>query len=564
MGKANIIRSGIRASAAALSIGLAIGAPLITATATAQVVERPIPGGPTRIDSGLVAGKVLESGVQAWFGVPFAAPPVRERRWRAPVPVAPWQGVYNADRKAAECIQPLRAHNINHYFGEEPTSEDCLYLNVWAPEGAQAGDGLPVVVYIYGGGSTIGSSGMAIYGGEEVARRGAIFVNFNYRVGAMGFMAHPELTAESPDRASGNYAHLDQIAALRWIQANIARFGGDPSKVVISGQSAGAGAVSLLQASPLAVGLFRGVVAMSGGTWGNGGASVRPLSDAEAIGTEMQRVLQAPDLEAMRNIPADRILALQEDCQLGCTAGNIRVGGASIDGHFLPDQPATLFAEGRHSDVPVIAGYAADESNNRIKLARTVAEFRTAAEAGYGDASAQFLRLYSPQSDADLKALGSAAARDAAVGRTARNWAIAQNQWGRSPTYIYMLSRVHPFNPAVEIADHPERIGAYHTSDVPYWFGTLEALNIFRPTRIWTDADRQLSSTMIDSIINFARTGSPATPALTWPAWSPGAERYVRLDTQIETLAYDPARMDFHIAHALSQAAVAPPRGTRD
>lgn len=532
-------------------------------TARAQVIERPIESDPVRIDTGLVRGDRLETGVKSYLGIPFAAPPVRDLRWKPPQPAPAWEGVYNADRKGSECIQPLRAHNINHYFGEEPTSEDCLYLNVWAPADAKPGDRLPVIVYFYGGGSTIGSSGMALYGGEHVAERGAIFVNFNYRVGALGFMAHPDLTAESPNHASGNYGYLDQIAALQWINRNIAQFGGDPEHVVISGQSAGAGSVSLMQITPLARGLFSGVVAMSGGQWGNGGASVRSLADAEKIGVEVQTALQADSLDAMRQVPADRILALQEDCQLGCTNGNIRVGGVNVDGYLLPDQPAALFAAHQNSDVPVIAGYAHDESNNRIKLATTEAEFRAAAEAAYGEKTGEFLGLYDP-AGADLKVLGSAAARDAAVGRGARNWAIAQNRWNQSPTYIYMLTRIHPFNPEVVIADHPERIGAYHTSDVPYWFGTLEALNLFRPTRIWTDVDRTLSAEMTDSLIAFARTGNPSTSDVAWPAWRPDDERYIEFDQTISTLRYDTARMDFHIANQAAPANTAPARGTRD
>src|SRR5580692_11788230 len=272
--------------------------------APAQIVEKAIPGDPVAIDTGMVAGKVLPSGIRAYFGIPFAAPPVRENRWREPQPVKAWKGVYNADRKMPECIQVLRAHNINHYFGEEPTSEDCLYLNVWAPATAKSGANLPVIVFIYGGGSTIGSSGMAVYGGEGVAKRGAIFVNFNYRLGALGFLAHPELTAESPHHQSGNYAYLDQVAALQWIHHNIAKFGGDPSKVVISGQSAGAGSVSLLQNSPLAKGLFRGVIAMSGGAWGSGG-QMGDLATAEKTGVQVQQALKAKSLDDMRQIPAD-------------------------------------------------------------------------------------------------------------------------------------------------------------------------------------------------------------------------------------------------------------------
>jgi para-nitrobenzyl esterase len=537
---------------------------IAAASAEAQVIDRPIDADPVRIDAGAVRGNRLASGVKTYLGIPFAAPPTGDRRWRAPQPVTPWRGVYNADRKGPECIQPLRPHNINHYFGEEATSEDCLTLNLWAPAEAAPGAKLPVIVYFYGGGSTIGSSGMALYGGEPMAARGAIFVNFNYRLGALGFMAHPELTAESPDHASGNYGYLDQIAALQWIQRNIAAFGGDPDHVVISGQSAGAGSVSLMQISPLARGLFSGVVAMSGSQWGNGGASIRPLSEAESTGVQAQTALRAASLDDMRQVPADRILALQEDCQLGCTNGNIRFGGATVDGHFLPDQPAALFAAHRNSDVPVITGFTRDESDNALKATRTVAEFRAAAQVAYGADAERFLGLYDPKTDAEVHVLGSAAARDAAVGRGARNWAIAQGRANRSPTYIFMLSRVQPFNPAVVIADHPERIGAYHTSDVPYWFGTLEALNLFRPTRIWTGEDRRLSGRMMDALIAFARTGDPSTPDMAWPGWSARDERYLDLDVTPGVLRFDPARMEFVNAHPITPAAAAPARGTRD
>ena len=552
------MRKAALAATCLLVFGVAAG------PSAAQIIERPIDADPVQLDTGAVRGNRLESGVKTYFGIPFAAPPVRELRWREPQPVKPWNGVYNADRKGPECIQPLRAHNINHYFGEEATSEDCLTVNVWAPADATPGARLPVIVYFYGGGSTIGSSGMALYGGEPMAGRGAIFVNFNYRLGALGFMAHPELTAESPDHASGNYGYLDQIAALQWIQRNIAAFGGDPEHVVISGQSAGAGSVSLMQISPLAKGLFSGVVAMSGSQWGNGGASIRPLSEAEATGMQAQTALKAASLDDMRQVPADRILALQEDCQLGCTNGNIRFGAANVDGHFLPDQPAALFSAHRNSDVPVITGFTRDESNNALKAARTVAEFRAAAQTAYGANADQFLSLYDPKTDAEVAAIGSAAARDAAVGRGARNWAIAQARANRSPTYIFMLSRVQPFNPAVVIADHPERIGAYHTSDVPYWFGTLDALNMFRPTRIWTDDDRMLSGRMMDALIAFARTGDPFTPAMNWPIWSARDERYLELDVTPAVLRMNTAQMDFVNAHPITPAAAAPSRGTRD
>jgi len=517
---------------------------VILAPVAAQVVEKPVPGDPVAIDSGMLAGKILPSGVKAYFGVPFAAPPVRENRWREPQPVAAWRGVYNADRKMPECIQVLRAHNINHYFGEEPTGEDCLYPNLWAPATAKAGANLPVIVFIYGGGSTIGSSGMAIYGGEGVAKRGAIFVNFNYRLGALGFLAHPELTAESPHHQSGNYAYLDQVAALQWIHRNIAKFGGDPAKVVISGQSAGAGSVSLLQNSPLAKGLFRGVVAMSGGAWGSGG-QMGDLATAEKTGIQVQQALKVKSLDDMRQIPADRILALQEDCQLGCS-GSIRIGGGNVDGYFLPKTPAQGFAAHEQNDVPAIVGFTHDESSNALRTAKTLEEYKAAARQLYSNDADAFLKLYPASTDDEAHEMGSAAAREGAIEGSQRKWAIAQSKYGKAPVYIFMYSRVHPYIPGVVIADqNTTTIGAYHTSDVPYWFGTQDALNMIRPTRNWTPLDRDLSNKMTDTLIAFAKTGDPKTPVVQWPPWSPQNEQLVEFGDKITVQPMNTARLDF-------------------
>jgi para-nitrobenzyl esterase len=219
----------------------------------AEVVERPIPGDPVTIDSGQIAGKLMPGGVKAYFGVPFAAAPVQQLRWREPQPVPLWHGVLYADRFAPECIQALRAHDINHYFGEEATSEDCLYLNIWTPPDATSGTHKPVVVWIYGGGFTIGSASMANYRGDSLARKGVVYVSVAYRLGALGFLALPALTDESPHHSSGNAGFLDQLAALQWIHRNIERLGGDPRNVTIVGQSAGSMSVSILQASPLGI-----------------------------------------------------------------------------------------------------------------------------------------------------------------------------------------------------------------------------------------------------------------------------------------------------------------------
>ena len=538
-----------------------LGALVALSPLTAQIVETPIPGDPTTVDTGRVAGKILPSGVKAWLGIPVAAAPVGELRWREPQPLKPWKGIYNADRRMPECIQVLRPHNINHYFGEESTGEDCLYLNVWAPGSARAGANLPVIVFVYGGGSTIGSSGMALYGGEEVAKRGAIFVNFNYRLGALGFMAHPALTEQSPHHQSGNYAHLDQIAALEWVHRNIAKFGGDPSKVIVSGQSAGAGAVSLLQASPLAKGLFRGVVAMSGGVWGNNGQAPS-LEQAQKVGLQLQTALKAKSIEDMRQIPADRILALQEEFQVGASGGSIRVGGANVDGYFLPASPAELFAGHKQNDVPVIAGFTHDESSSALRTAKNLDEYKAAAKKLFGAQADAYLALYPASSDAEAAEMGRTASREGMVERSARNWAIVQNKSGAAPVWLFLYSRVHPYIPGAPIVDQDiATIGAYHNSDVPYWFGTQDALNLIRPTRHWTPLDRDLSRKMTDTLIAFANTGNPATTAVAWAKWRPENEQLIEFGDHISVQKMETKRLDFLAAHPLTQGR---PRAARD
>jgi para-nitrobenzyl esterase len=532
----------LRIAAAALTLCALIAA-------HAQIPEdhfvlKPIPS--IAVDGGKIVGKVTSDGVQAWLGVPYAAPPINDLRWKEPQPVPAWQGVFNADRLAPECIQPLRPRLNNHYFGSPGTNEDCLYLNIWTPATAKAGAKLPVIVWIYGGGNTIGSASVALYDGSNIAKHGAILVSMNYRVGILGYMAHPELTAESPHHQSGNYGGLDQVAALQWVQRNIAKFGGDAAHVVIMGQSAGGGAVSNLQNSPLGKGLFSGAMGMSGGSWGGPGGAAT-LATAEKTGLLVQSTLKLNSLADLRNVTADRILALQEDCQLGCTNGNIRVGGANIDGYFLTGTPAQTFAAHKQNDVPVIVGFANDESRNDLSQAKTVAEYKAAAQKLYGPNADKFLALYPVSTDAEVKIAGHDAARDAGMASSMRNWAVAQAKWGTQPVYMYDLVRIQPFNPAVQMADHPEQVGSYHNSDTPYFLGTLDALTIFRPTRIWTPADRALSEKMTLSLITFARTGNPTTPDVKWPAWTPQNENRIAFNTSITVEKVNTNRMDFHL-----------------
>jgi para-nitrobenzyl esterase len=547
------MRRMLAAALLALALGRSEAAPPRGMTA--------IPSGPVSTASGPVAGTLLPSGVKAWLGIPFAEPPVGALRWAPPRPTR-WTGTWNADRLGPECIQVLRPHDINHYFGEEPTSENCLYLNIWVPRTARPGAKLPVIAFIYGGGFTIGSSGMANYGGEAVARAGAIFVSFNYRVGALGFMAHPELSREQGGH-SGNYGLMDQQAALRWVRANIARFGGDPRRVLIIGQSAGAASVAAHLFSPASRGLFSAAAMLSGCNFTSDGPS---LAEAEKIGRLIQDRIGAASLRALRDLPADRILAIQTESQVGARIEGVRVNGPIVDGFVLPRGKAEAIAAGAVAPVPILAAWTSDDIDiptNPISRARSVGEFREAAKRLYGEAADEFLSLYPVARDADVPAIARRAARTAGFEAGARFCARAQA--ARAPAWLAEFDRKHPYVPGVRIADQDvATIGAYHTADVPYWLGTLDAYNWQRPTRAWTEWDRQLSRAMLRSLIALAATGRAAAPGLDWTAWSPANERKLVLGDSAHVEPLDAARLDWHARHPVPTAFDSRPGRPRD
>ena len=516
----------------------------------------PIGTDPVTTTGGKVAGTQLASGVRAYLGIRYAAPPTQDLRWKPPQPTQ-WDGIWVADRKGAECIQVLRPHDINHYFGEETTGEDCLYLNVWTPGSAQPGANLPVIVFIYGGGGTIGSSGMAIYDGENVAQHGALFVTMNYRVGSLGFMAHPELTAEQGGH-SGNYGYLDQNAALKWVRDNIAAFGGDPAKVILTGQSFGAGSVAAHIFSPLSKGLFRGAAMWSACNFTTAGPT---LETAEKTGLELQKRLGAATLRDMRAVPADRILAIQSESQVGVSVQGVRTPPL-IDGYFTVADKPDMLANKTVNDVPILVSSNSDDidsAQSPLTRAKTVEEYQKIARDIYGAQADEFLRLFPAKRDGDVYAAAHAAARENGMMKSSRTCAQAQSKAVASPAYIGLFTRKHPYVPGVKIADqNPETIGAYHTADVPYWFGTFDAFNLFRPTRSWTAEDRKLSDTMLESLIALARTGSPDVADLKWPAWSARREQYVSLGDKITVEKVQAARMDWLVAHP---ATTLPPGG---
>ncbi len=479
------------------------------------LLATPVAAEPIPVDGGLIDGKELSNGVNGWFGVPFAAPPVRERRWRAPQPVTPWQGVYHADRFAPMCLQSLRGRTMNHYFGNEAISEDCLYLNVWAPADA-AGKRLPVMVWIYGGGFNVGSASMANYGGENLAREGVVYVSIAYRLGPLGFLAHPELTAEGRGH-SGNYGLMDQVAALQWIQRNIGQFGGDPGNVTIMGQSAGSMSVSLLQIDQQAKGLFHKIVGMSGSAHNEQMGPIA-LARGEAQGVALQQALGAGSIEAMRDMAGDRILA-------GATG--VQRNAIVVDGTHIVAGAAETFASHRQADVPVMLGFTRDERFADLGPATTVEQYRAAVTRAFGDNTAAVLRAYPAANDAGVSRAAVDLMRDMSVGSQMWNWAAANRAYGAAPTYAYFFTRRQPYAPGIAFSDHdPATVGAYHTGEVPYFLRNLDSLNLFRTTREWTPVDLALRDTMSGALLAFARSGSPGAG---WALFDPAAPRLMRL-----------------------------------
>jgi para-nitrobenzyl esterase len=468
--------------------------------------------------AGLVRGTAASRpGVRAYLGIPYAAPPVGELRWRAPAPLMGWTAVRSAERFAPSCIQ-----GPNTPFGPwtseflllGPMSEDCLYLNVWTA--ARSNERRPVLVYVYGGGFSSGSGDVPVYDGAPLAERGLVVVNMNYRVGALGFLAYPELTAESG--ASGNYGLLDQVAALEWVRENIGRFGGDPRRVMVAGQSAGAMSVYLLTASPMAKELFQraaiesgpgGLAAMGVAT---GRGVVRPRADAERDGARYAGTLGAKNLAELRRLPASKFV--------GGGAG-IRFGPV-VDGRFLVENPAETFAAGRQNDVPTITGLNADEGSASPTYGRaTAAEFKQQAAQRYGERAAQFLAMYPAATEEEARRAQIESGRDAGVAGV-EQLLIERSKTARTPAYGYY------FDHAIPWPDKPQ-FGAFHTSEVPYVFGTLDKLK-----RPWTDVDRRLSATMMSYWTNFATSGDPngfGVPA--WPAFSASRPTLLRIGDRI-------------------------------
>jgi para-nitrobenzyl esterase len=459
-------------------------------------------GEPVKVESGLVQGTV-EDGLFVYRGLPYAAPPLGDLRWRAPQPAPKWPGVRAANEFGRACIQS------NPAIANLPApSEDCLDLNVWTPA-KSAKDRLPVMVWIHGGGFIAGATVEKLYHGEHIAKKGVVVVTIGYRLGLLGFLAHPGLSAENDRHVSGNYGLLDMIAALQWVQRNISAFGGNPKRVTIFGESAGAIAVSQLCASPLAKGLFHGAISQSGGSFGpirsggGPGENVQSLADAERAGEKWALKLGASGVADLRRLPPDKLL----------TAGPGQGGVAwpVMDGWIIPDDQYKLYQAGRYNNTPILVGYNSDEGAT-FPAARTPEAYVESVRQRYGRFAEELLALY-PAGEGTLAKTARDLQRDTAFGWHTWAWARLQAQTGTSKVFIYYFDH-HPGYPA---GSPRAGFGAAHSDEMPLVFQQFGLPG--RPHA--NPEDQAMSETITTYWTNFAKTGDPNGIGLpNWPAYS--------------------------------------------
>jgi len=458
--------------------------------------------------AGAVEG-VRESGLAVFRGVPFAAAPVGDNRWKAPQPAAHWDGVKQAKAFAPACYQG--ASNSVSGVPQNQSSEDCLYLNVWTPA-KTSDEKLPVMVWIYGGGFSAGSTSAPLYSGEKLAERGVVVVSVAYRIGAFGYLAHPELSTESSKHVSGNYGLLDQIAGLDWVKTNISAFGGDPSKVTIFGESAGGIAVSMLAASPLAKGKFSGAISQSGGSFGAThspplpGENVQRLDQAEKAGAAFVGKLGG-SLAAARAKSSAEVQAATRP-----TGGGGEVDAVSwpvMDGYVIPDDQHRLYEAGKYNDTPVLIGFNSDEGA-LFGGPVTKAAHESGVKDRYGPFADEVLRAFPAASDAEATQASRDLATDVMFGWHTLKWARLQTRTGKSPAYLYYFDNKPPYPAGNRLASAK---GAPHAAELPYVFGHLDQ----QPAMPWRAEDRAISDAMVGYWTNFAKTGDPNGPGL--PAW---------------------------------------------
>jgi para-nitrobenzyl esterase len=452
---------------------------------------------PIQTESGLISGYYnVKTSVTVFKGIPFAAPPVGNLRWKAPQPVKPWKGVKECVAFGPSPMQPKPVSFLmigpEFVVPQQPLSEDCLYLNVWTA--AKSGkEKRPVMIWIYGGGFQTGGAAAAGYSGEALAEQGIIFVSFNYRLGIFGFLAHPELTAESDHHSSGNYALMDMIAAISWVKKNISAFGGDPDRITIAGQSAGSASVNCLLASPPARGLFQGAIGESGSyVLENPLLHMNTLAAAENEGRRIANKLNAASLNALRAIPAD---------ELQKNAGGFFA--PIVDGYILPATVAETYKKNQQIHVPLLTGWNGDEG-----FIFGIASKENFAKQGvaFGADSNLFRKYFPSVTDSQSVASQISLAVDKTIGLSQYQWALKQNENSKQNTYLYVFTRKPP------ATGDKKKFGAYHTAEIGYAFHTLDSIQ-----RAWEPLDRKLEKLMSAYWVQFVKTGNPNQAGL--PVW---------------------------------------------
>jgi para-nitrobenzyl esterase len=465
-----------------------------------------------RIDTGIVEGILNgDQSVLMFRGIPFAAPPTGDLRWKEPQPALAWKGVRRADKFGPACLQTNVFGDI--FFRDSRPSEDCLNLSIWMP--AQAGSKkLPVFLWFYGGGFVAGANSEPRYDGESLAKKGIIVVEPNYRLGVFGFFAHPELTKESPHHASGDYGLLDEVAALKWVVRNISAFGGDRNSITIGGESAGSLSVSALMASPLSRSLFQRALGESGAFFAGGantGIRVKTLAEAEKQGVDFTKSVGVESLADMRAKPADELLqaAAKQNRGFGF--------GPDIDGYYLSSDVESVYAQGKQSHVPLLAGWNADEGKMFVLFnpqKPTAKSFADHAHSRFGDDAERFLKLYPAATDQEVISSAEALAGDDFIAFASWKWIDMQRKTSGAPVYQYHFEQVPKTKPGAMIGPIPaSEVGSRHAGEIEYVFQTLKS----QQGVPWTEDDFRVSNMMASYWANFIKNGDPNGNGL--PEW---------------------------------------------
>jgi para-nitrobenzyl esterase len=475
-----------------------------------------------KVTNGILEG-TDESGIHVFRGVPYAAPPVGDLRWREPQPVKNWSGVRKADKFGPRAMQLPVFGDMN--FRSDGMSEDCLYLNIWSAS-KTGKDKLPVLVYFYGGGFLAGDGSEPRYDGESLARRGIVSITVNYRLGVFGFFAHAELTKESPHHASGNYGLLDQSAALQWVQKNIAAFGGDPKKITIAGESAGSFSVCAQMASPLSKNIIAGAIGESGSLLGNATAT---LQDAENSGSKWAKGINKNSLSELRTMNANDVLKATGTAAFGTFP-------VCIDGYFFPKSPLDIFEKGEQAHVPLLVGWNSQEMVYQMILGAdkpTADNYKKAVQKLYGDNAAEAMTLYAVSTNEEAEQTATELASDRFIGFGTWRWSDVQSKTGGKPVFRYLYARPRPAmraemgNATANLAGGvtkdagnnapraPLPKGAVHSAEIEYALGNLPTNRVYD----WQPEDYVVSEIMQGFFANFIKTGNPnglGVPA--WPA----------------------------------------------